>query len=252
MVQSESKYNQYQLQFEEHTMKKCIILLLLLQTIFQLQSMQFSKNDTIKGQKSAPYAQETIEIHEKLLDIYRLIPDEELRSALQIIPHTINTIRRCPQSTYAYLQEGSTTWHQIKKIFFGPHWGNIKEQHKKLHKLYLLASHSAYQEISASHSSQTQKLFGQLWSTSLTMLKQDNNFPKDLAAAQLLLIATFFLKIQQSPENTYSTLQDMETAEWFTGDSEQIQNSEHLQQRNAIIKKLKNCYGEIKEPGMLN
>ncbi len=238
-------------------MKKCIILLLVLQTIFQSQSMHnFSINDIIKGEKSAAHAQETIEIHEELLSIYAPIPDEDLKPALEIIPNSIYLMRACPQSTYGILQEGSATWQQLKAR---PHhdgminFNKIRACHEKLHTIYVEVSQKAYQEIGKAYSAETKKLFGELWNVSSTILEQDNTFSKDLAAEQLLWIATSFLKIQQSPENTYSTLQDIETMKRFTYSAEQMNNAEYLhEQRNAILIKLKECLDKIKEPGMLN
>jgi DNA-binding protein YbaB len=214
--------------------------------------MIFSGNDKIKGEESACYAQEAIEIHETLLTIYKRNPIDELKSTFENIPTSIIAMQVCPQSTYSLLQEGSKTWHEIKEIFYGPSWGSIKEQHKKLHDLYLLASNNAYKKISTSYSSKAQELFGQLWAVSSTILKQDNAFSKDLAAAQLLLIAKFFATIEESSSNTYSALEDMEKMSWFINGAEQIKNKEHRHQRGAILRELKNCYDEIKAPGIFD
>jgi len=153
--------------------------------------MILSKNDRIKGEESAPFAQQTIEIHQRLLTLYKNSPDDICKKALEIIPISIATARACPQSTYGLLQEGSKTWHEIKKIFYGQFWGEIKDQHKRLNDLYLLASNNAYKKIGESYSSEVKKLYGQLWSTSLSTFQNDLFFSKEIAAAQLFLIASF-------------------------------------------------------------
>lgn len=208
--------------------------------------MVLTENDKIKGQASISFAQETIEIHKKLLEIYKRGPHhEKLAKASTIIPCSIELMERFPSSTYGILQEGSKTHHQMKNMFCNATWETIKGHHKRLNELYILASENAYKKISLPYYMATQELLISLWFSNLTNLHSDiPTYSKEITAAKLFFIVKFLNDMHQDPSNTYGVLENLKTMMWFRRESTQNQKSS--------TDLLEAFYKEIKRPGMLN
>jgi hypothetical protein len=239
---------------------------------FSLKSMEqlFSAKDLIKAEKSAPYASQTIDIAQTLIDLntqYIQAPDndENEKQAFIIVSRelrkSILAMQLCNQSTYFVLNEASNIWLQLtkrnpprsKNRKTAEHYKKVLEEHEKLHNFYLQVLEEAYPEISKEYSTQVTENLAQLWHHIITIFTQDyafSNKTKCEAGKMLFSISEMLACIRQSPANTFHVVKTAHTLanQSFPSDFKPLldtKENKYIRTKLSLIKTISDYYNQI-------